>query len=146
MHLCRVQSLVLTLLLVAPNMGQQEKQQPKVYLTASCDGPIGGTVASALRERIRSSSGYGLADTPATPSNALGPEILLMCTDLQDDPASAVAYVISFRVGRTRDIGKGGVDIVGRAKIDQEAQSLFSKMDNWWTEFSANNDHFKNPH
>ena len=136
--------LTVLLLLFSVSSGETKSRQTKpqqfvAYLTASsCTSTIGGTISSALRERIRSSSGYMLADAPSMPESALGPEILLMCTDLpQDDPRAAVSYLISFRVGRTRDIAEGGVDIVGRARVDQEAQSIFSKFDNWWTEFSA---------
>ena len=117
----------------------QSKQQLTVaYLTASaCVEPIGGNVSSILREKIRGSNGYTLAETPPFPENALGPEILLMCTDVAGEPITAVSFLISFRVGRTRDISLHGLDIIGRAKVDQEAQSIFSKFDNWWSEFSA---------
>jgi hypothetical protein len=128
-----------------PSQATQGKLEPVVtYLTASsCAGPIGGNVSSILREKIRSSAGYTLADTPAMPENALGPEIMLMCADLADEPRTAVSYLISFRVGRTRDIGLRGLDIVGRTKVDQEAQDIFSQFDNWWTEFSATQSYYK---
>jgi hypothetical protein len=122
-----------------PRPASQSKPQPSVaYLTASsCVEPIGGNISSILREKIRGSTGYVLADTPPFPENALGPEIMVMCTDVTNEPITAISYLISFRVGTTRDIALHGLDIVGRAKVDQEAQNIFSQFDNWWTEFSA---------
>jgi hypothetical protein len=134
----------LTLLVIPADIGSkpgpasQSKPEPAVtYLTASsCVEPIGGNVSSILREKIRASTGYMLADTPPFPENALGPEIMLMCTDVTNEPITAISYLISFRVGRTRDIALQGLDIIGRSKVDQEGQNIFSKFDNWWTEFS----------
>ncbi|SRR6266478_741090 len=136
--------LLVTLLAAAVTFGQGKQQPVVIYLTSdSCMEPIGGNVSSMLREKIRGSYGYTLADKPPFEENALGPEIMLMCTDVSGEPITAVSFLVSFRVGRTRDIRMHGLDIIGKAKVNEEAQNIFSKFDNWWTEYSATQNQIK---
>src|SRR5258708_17842010 len=99
--------VLLPVLVSGPIRGQGKRSQPIVtFLTAdACVKPIGGNVSSLLREKIRGSSGYALADTPSSEDAGAGPEILLMCTDVPHEPMTAVAYFISYKNGRTPEIG-----------------------------------------
>jgi hypothetical protein len=53
---------VFAVVLCATGKQKQENERLRVHLSANCDVPAGEVVESSLRESIRSSSGYVLAD------------------------------------------------------------------------------------
>jgi len=128
-----------TVLAIALCMSAQQKQESEkvaVYLTASCDkNPTGEVVESSLRESIRSSAGYVLAEKQE-PGVFL---ISLACINAgsEGEGWTAVAYFQGLIVkAQPEMLGTAvwnptlGVFTVGRDHAQSKGQELFAKFDN----------------
>jgi hypothetical protein len=128
-----------TVLAIALCMSAQHKQDSEkvaVYLAASCDkNPTGEIVESSLRESIRSSAGYVLAE-----KQELGVFMIsLACINAgsEGEGWTAVGYFQGLIVKtQPETLGTAvwgptlGVFTVGRAHAQSKGQELFAKFDN----------------
>jgi hypothetical protein len=124
---------ILVLVLCAAGNQNQGSERIKVYLHGGhCDVPAGAVVESTLRDSIRSSSGYALADE----QEAGGFLISLACVDVGNGWA-AVGYHYGLIVGaKPERLGNAlwnptlGVFSVSADGGQRKGRELFAKFDN----------------
>jgi hypothetical protein len=124
---------ILVLVLCAPGKQKQDGERIRVYLHGGhCDVPTGAVVESSLRDSIRSSSGYALADEEEAGAFLIS----LACVNVGEGWA-AVGYHYGLIVGaKPEKLGNAlwnptlGVFSVGPDGARRKAQELFAKFDN----------------
>lgn len=127
--------LAITLCAIAQQ--KQTGERVPVYLSTSAtcnNNPTGGVVLSSLRESIRSSSGYVLAEKQE-PAVFL---IQLVCTDGSEGEGwTAIGYHYGLlmkadpeKLGLSLWNVSLGVVTVGRAHAQSKAQEFFARFDN----------------
>jgi hypothetical protein len=122
--------------LCATAQQRQEAERMPVYLIASCNNnPTGEVVESSLRESIRSSSGYVLAEKPEPAVWSIS----LACVNAgsEGEGWTAVAYHYGLLMKATPEkLGLAlwnptlGVFTVGRDHAQSKGHELFAKFDN----------------
>ena len=128
--------IVFAIVLFATAQQKTGRERLPVYLSATCEAnATGAVVESSLRESIRSSTGYVLAEKK-DPGIFL---ITLACVDAGNEGEgwTAVAYHYGLLVGANPEkIGIAlwnpalGVFTVGRGKAQSKGQEFFARFDN----------------